>query len=269
MDIATHFRSPRALLERAGKHIEDANRAVETFFSPPPAEQFIEHDESGRMEIHKVRLIEDIPDQITATVKDATSNLRDALDHAVYGASVALVGGNPDDTGFPFAGTEAELSRALATRLKGVPQALRPYLESWKTFHGEGGNSLLCGLNRLRNPSTHRILVPVGSAMTAQKFHARRVMVKGGGQLGYSNWNPETKEIEYMRIGRESTFDYELTVRFGVVFGEILGLSGKPVIPTLRNIADEVENVIDGIQAETTKLLGPSDGAGSASDPTA
>lgn len=254
MQISDQFESPRALLKRGREQIEEAGQLIRSFFERKPYTRVIDIDRETAQEVHKVRLTANIPGAVRVAVKDASSNLRDALDHAIYAAAVCLVGGDPDNTGFPFArdaaGVQGELN---GPRLKGNPPELRPLLASFEPH--EGGNKLLCGLNRIRNPNTHRILVPVGSAGMAPESFMRKATITGGFKFGYSQWDAAKNEIEYLRVGLGSKYDYEVKVAFFVQFGDVPILGGMELIRTLHAIAGEVERVVEGIENETARLV--------------
>jgi hypothetical protein len=78
----------------------------------------------------------------------------------------------------------------------------------------------------------------------------------GPSRIGYNRWNPAKNEIEFMRLGEHSPAPrYQVTATFDVVFEGVHPLSSQPVIPTLRAIATEVENVISAIEAETIQIV--------------
>jgi len=161
--------------------------------------------------------------------------------------------GEPSDTGFPFARNAAGVAGELGgKRLRGNPAEIRPVLESFEPY--EGGNDLLWGLNSVRNPNTHRMIVPTGQAVVGTEMSISNATIKGG-KLGYSEWNPAKNELEYMRLGPGSTADYKMSVAFDICFSGTNALSGKPVIASLHAIASEVERVVLTIEAETARHL--------------
>jgi len=118
------------------------------------------------------------------------------------------------------------------------------------------GNQVLWGLNRLRVPNTHRILSPVLlNAVGTSIGLGTLQMPGGGGQLGYSKWDKIKGEVEFMRLPHGSTYKYEVMVSYSVTFGNIDALNEKEIISTLLAMADEVERVVNDIEAETARII--------------
>lgn len=254
MSDSDHFESPKLLLGHAGEHIDRLKNEIKAFFDRQPYTRVIDHDPETRAEVHKVRLTAKLPSKIRLILKDATTNLRDALDHAVYASAVSLGMVNPEKTGFPFATDANHLESELGTwKFKHVPKEIHPTLMGFKPY--PAGNDLLVGLNRIRNPNTHRVVVPAGFATMGNEMTMAQGTLTSGSQLGYSRWDATKNEVEYARLGFGSKFDYKVKVAFDVSFGDVGPMAGKPVIPTLREIAAEVERVVFGIEAQTARIL--------------
>jgi len=258
--IASAFESPRALIQRARELIEDAAFKIKAFFDGRPYTRLVETDPFTGQDVHKVRLTATLPGNIRPIIKDAAGNLRDALDHAVYACAVYLVGGEPDNTGFPFAGDAKGVEGELGSdRLRGNPLEIRPCLASFQPY--PAGNGLICGLNRIRNPNTHRVLVPVGSVAAVPQSYVKFALwgggLGGGGGGGFrpgGRWDAIKNEIELVRVGRGTQINIEVTVAFSVSFGDVKILAGREVIGTLLAIASEVERIVAAIEAETLRL---------------
>jgi hypothetical protein len=249
------FHSPRSLISHARDEIKDAEARINAFFAATPIARVVEIDTQTGQRIFKARLTEELPDKITVVVKDAAGNLRDALDHAVYASTAVLVGGNPSKTGFPFAqDANGVLGELNGKRLCGNAPEIRPLLAAFNPY--PGGNDLLSGLNSIRNPNTHRILVPVGvGAAHIGNITIRNGVISGGTQIGHGVWDAAKNEFEYMRLGPTSHFESQVQIAFNVSFKGIEKLEGQPIIPTLSAIAGEVERVVSAIEAETGRIL--------------
>ena len=252
------FESPRILIERAREQIGEADSNLKAFFDRKPCANVIDFDRETSQQVHKVRLTAKLPERVTAIVKDVTGNLRDALDHAVYACAVALSVDEPTSTGFPFARDAAGVTGELnGKRLSGNPPEIRAFLAAFEPH--QTGNQLLWGLNRIRVPKTHRVLIPVLISAGSTSIGIGELRMAGGGaggQIGYSKWDPAKNEVEYMRLPYRSTFKYEMQTSFDVLFGEIEAVGGQPAIGTLNAIAGEVERVVSAIEAETTRIIG-------------
>jgi hypothetical protein len=251
-DTLPEFESPKWQIERAREHIQQLDTEINAFFASKPCARVVEHDPNTGDQIYKVRLTAKLPGRLRVILKDATSNLRDALDHAVYAAAVSLGVADPEKTGFPFANDALHLQGELGTwKFSHVPQSIHPILMSFKPY--PGGNDLLVGLNRIRNPNTHRVIVPVGFATQSLAITGGAGLLTGG-QIGYSRWHPATNEVEYMRLGAGSDFKHDVQITFDVAFGDVEFVRGKPVCPTLHEIMTEVNCIILGLEAETARI---------------
>ena len=51
------------------------------------------------------------------------------------------------------------------------------------------------------------------------------------------------------------TYKYEVMVSYSVTFGNIDALNEKEIISTLLAMADEVERVVNDIEAETARII--------------
>jgi hypothetical protein len=247
------FESPRLLLGRAREHIDHLAAEIKAFFDRRPYAHVVETDPKTLQQVYKIRLTAALPARLPAVLKDATSNLRDALDHAVYAAAVTLGVSEPTATGFPFANNEPHLYGELGTwKFTHVPQSIHPVLVSFKPY--PGGNDLLVGLNRIRNPNTHRIIVPVGFATMGNEISIAHGTIGGNSQIGYSRWDAAKNEVEFMRLGQGSQMHYTVKASFDVTFGDLEFVGGKPVVATLRKIMAEVNRVVLALEAECARL---------------
>lgn len=254
--MSDQFDSPKQLISHARDEIKEAELLINSFVKQQRGTRVIHHDVVTSQEVHCVRISgPDLPPKLANVVKDAASNLRDALDHAVYSAAVAITGKtNIRNTGFAFAkdaaGVQGELN---GPRLSGNPPEIRPLLASFHPY--ERGNATLWALNQIRNPNTHRFIVPVGSAAMYNHIGVSNGFVTGGGAVGYSKWDPTNKEIEYMRVGRGSRMNYQVGIALAITFGDIDTVAGKDVIPTLNLMADETERIVSAIETETLRIV--------------
>jgi hypothetical protein len=251
--MTDHFESPRLLMERAGDHIKDLEARIKAFFDRQPYTRIIERDRDTDQDVHKIRLTAKIPGNISTITKDVFTNLRDALDHAVYASAVTIrPGATPNKTAFPFAEDAAGVHKKLNSELTDIPPDIRTFLEGFQPH--KTGNQLLFGLNSTRNVKTHRVLVPIGAASTGFSGTIHE-MVLTNGAFGYHRWDAVKNEVEYARLGQGSRMNGEITVSFDVVFGDVPHFGGQSAIRTLHTLAREVESVVLGIEAETNRIL--------------
>lgn len=249
--MSQNFESPRLLIQRAQTHIDEFINTVRKFSSSRPYKNANFFNPFSGEQIYKVQMTGQFPPMLPAILKDCLGNMRDALDHAVYGSAVELGANDPTKTAFPFGASEDDVKRDLNKKYKDIPEKMKSYLLTFKPY--SGGNDLLVSLNNLRNPTTHRIVVPLGTA------HSNSIFIDSGvitsGQLGYSKWHPSTNEIEYARLGRGSKLSHAVSFEFDAVFENAQGLSGRSVGKTLNEMLTEVTRVVDAIADETGRLI--------------
>jgi hypothetical protein len=248
------FESPKELVGHASEHIDRLEAEIKSFFDRKPCARVVDFDRETREYVFKFRLTAKLPSKIRLVFKDATSNLRDALDHAVYAAAISLGNATVEKTGFPFANDAAHLEGEFKTwKFSDVPKEIHPVLISFRPY--PTGNDLLIGLNRMRNPNTHRVIVPVGFASSGNEITNFTGTISGSGKLGYSLWDAAKNEVEYMRLGEGSKAKCDVSIAFDVTFGEVEVFAGKPVVLSLREIMTEVDRVVHGLEVETARIL--------------
>lgn len=251
------FDSARTLIARAREHIGCLDASFKAFLETKPYARAIDLDPDTGEQVHKVRLVAKLPRRAEAILKDAASNLRDALDHAVHCSALILDSSFPNCTGFPFAthpnGVAGELE---SDRLKGIHPEIRALLAGFEPY--ETGNKLLWGLNRIRVPTTHRMLIPMliapdGVFIGPGTF--RMVTDGTSPKIGYSKWNPAENEVEYMRLPGNATAEYEVNLTVRVVLDNIPALADQEVVSALYAIASEVDRIVSAIEAETHRVF--------------
>lgn len=250
--MTDHFESPKLLLTRARENVDDLKSRIKEFFDRKPYASVIDFDSETGQDVHKIRLTAKLPGSLGTILKDAVANLRDALDHAVYGSAVALGRVEPKGTKFPFADSGAEFEGEIMA-LKDVPPVIRTLLESFRPY--PRGNEPLWALNKMRNQKTHRIIVPLGVCTPGNEIGVGTFKIVPPAQFGYSRWDATKNEVEYMRVGRGSQCKYQVTVAFDVAIGDVPVLAGRPVIATLNELTTEVERIALAIEAETARVL--------------
>lgn len=99
------FYSAKRRLTRARKHASDLEATCVGYINSRPYEMIVELGEDGLTQIHKLRLVKPIPDDISDIASDALDGLRSALDHMAYGAAIASGVKSPEYAYFPFSNT--------------------------------------------------------------------------------------------------------------------------------------------------------------------
>src|SRR6185437_10949701 len=142
-----NFDDPKHLISHSREEIDDVERLARAYVASRKYTPMIHVDAETREKVFTIKIEGGpLPPKIANHVKDATGNLRDALDHAVYCATVGLRGGGaPKYTGFPFAdsakGIEGELD---GPRLRDNAPEIRQLLIGFQPY--KGGNHTLWAL---------------------------------------------------------------------------------------------------------------------------
>lgn len=247
------FDSARRKVARADKHFDDLHREAKAFFAQNPFREVVEPDPANPNHLlYKIKLdalIDDSP--IPELVGDIASNLRAALDHAVY-ALTNTQPPRPRSAYFPFAGEAAGLQAALDRNCKHVPPEMLPFLRSLQPY--KGGNRLLYALNVLRNSDNHSLLTPV-----AAQFIRPYTSVSGTGYMKFvlpehSRWDRAKNEVIFLRTAVDTKPDYKIDFHFFIAFQDIEVLEGCPMIEMLEAIGCEVNATVNSIESEARRL---------------
>ena len=103
--MAKQLEGPRAKVERARHHIEEADGAIREFLSRRPYRFIVEADEDPSYKRIVLTDAEPIPSTFSPIIGDAIHNLRSALDHVAW--SLFRSKGIPDkDIQFPMYRTQ-------------------------------------------------------------------------------------------------------------------------------------------------------------------
>jgi hypothetical protein len=243
---------------RAKQHIDDLEAAIVAFHQTDPYHVIAEDDLQTGMRTAKVGSVPDpIPDAVPLILGDAIHAIRSSLDHFAFAANA-----NPPDltrVAFPIwsrddiptperfkSAAKGQMPTASKKLLKAI-YALQPY---------RGGNGeYLWLINRLDVIDKHRLLVTIGYSYEALTFDGAAMI------RGKAEW---TKNLPAMLISIRPTVRYplekgtelfsaapdlfeqykDLQFTFEIAFGEPEILRGKPVVPTLRRLLDEVDGLL-------------------------
>lgn len=247
------FESPKLLLDRARENTRDLEARIKRFFDRHPYAHIVDSESNPGQEIHKVRLTEKFPTSLSTVAFDISSNLRSALDQAVYGSSIALGASSPWSTKFPFGDDPAGLDADINKGCKHVHPDIVKLLKAFQPY--KGGNDALWALNKMRNTKIHRVLIPVGIAGDSVSV-APGGYVFGGFSIGGEIWDPVKNELELCRIGAASQAELNINFTFKVTLGKVPVLEGQPVPDVFDHLTGEVERVVLAIEAETYRIKG-------------
>lgn len=250
------FVHPKALLERAKRHLDEMESKSNAFFDDDAYKFVDQRDRANPQAIrHKVKFTKALDPQLFCIAFDAVNCLRSSLDHAVYASARDLTNDDdPDHTKFPFADDAAGSVSQFKRGGSGVPHEIRPHLLSLEPYK-DGKGHVLWALNKVRNGKIHRMLSPMAYAPKNTGF--------GPGPTGSlyieklsvcAEWNADRTELTYARsIGCKGSVRFGLV--FAIAFTDDRFFAPKPAVHLLREVAEKIEAIICGIEAETTRVI--------------
>lgn len=249
-DTVDPFESPRLLIAGARRHIDTLKARIEEYRLAAGAISTPVQQGPPLPLTMVIRPAHPLPADFKQIAFDVVSNLRSALDHAVYASAVQLLGGEPASTKFPFGDSPDEARGEVKRRLKHLPVALTEYLLAFQPY--PTGNRLLWALNKLRNTKSHRLLVPMIANLAPTTIGES----EPGLITEQPTWDPHTGILK-MPFQPSSTAPASMVaISIGIEIQIGTGaFLGEPAIALFDRLLGEVERVVSGIEAETARLL--------------
>jgi hypothetical protein len=249
--MSNPFESAKRKIARAKKHIDDVKREVVAFTQNAAYIRFSEPDtKNPQLIVHKVRMNNSVPDGLSEIAGDALANLRQALDHATYGAAIASGKSNPRSAYFPFGRTESDVDNAIKGNCKDVPQELYSLLRAFKPH--SGGNEVLYTLSQMANRDKHALLTPVGATAVDAGMN-----VSGTGYMSMPDphfWDHAKNEMVLITLGPGAQCNAHFRFFSTIAFSGISTIESEPAPTVLDTIASEVDRVISLIEEEARRL---------------
>jgi hypothetical protein len=243
--MADLYLSAKQKLAGASALIEDLEREIAAFNATEPHERLVETDPEGLVQEHRVRLVRPLPDHLADLTAETTEALRTALDYAVFAASRAAGSLRPVDTCFPIAADRKALDKVMAEKCEGVPKDIAQTILALKPYRG--ANDLIWGLAAIGNTEKFALIVPLGSVDSGLTFINNKTAPR-------VRWDAKHREIELGFFPIHGRFNRDINIFFSAAFGEVDGLEGRPVVPTLKEMAEEVERIL-GVMEEASSRL--------------
>jgi hypothetical protein len=254
------FYSPKRRVASAQRHLRNMDTQCATFFQSKPYARIVEVDADGLTQLHKIKLVNDFPDEIGDLAADTVDNLRSALDQTGYAAAVAAKQPRLKKTAFPFGETPNDVENAIAGWSKDVPSEITAFFRGFEPY--KGGKGGLWALNQLCISNKHNIVCPVGTA-TSHMIFTRPSVLKapdhGSATMNLpfwtpSNWDKTKNEIIIARVDPGGTFDADFQLGFDVTFGDVPIFANQSAVGTLDALISVVESVVLGAEAECRRL---------------
>ena len=154
----------RPKVERAKKHIADANTEISDFLKINPYKVGTKRDPETRRLIYYLTSVVPVPASVALIAGDAIQNLMSALDHLAYQLVCRGTNDSPPNPNwiyFPIQDDAAKYEAKKMGKIQGARQTAIKAIDAIKPY--KGGNDLLWTLYRLNNVEKHRLLFTVGS----------------------------------------------------------------------------------------------------------
>lgn len=242
------FKDSKLSIARAREHIADLRDRILAYARSEPHTKFVEFDSEGSYELHKIKFIKPLPEDLISVTADAINNLRQALDLAVYVALGATERVNPRRSKFPFAENAKAFEKDKI--YKEFPAEIKPLFRSLRPYRG--GNDYLWAFNDIRNKNQHRWLNPMMVACRGSSEVSQEMRSEFGVPLG--KWDPVNQEVIFAIFMEGKRAEYDGTLTFAVKFGQVEVVRDRPVIEILNIWAGMIESIVSKIEQEARRL---------------
>lgn len=252
---------PRLKLERAEKHVRDAEELIGGFLNLRPYTTGENSDPQSGQTIYYMSRVEDVPAGIGIVVGDALNNLRGSLDHLAMQIHVAG-GGSPDNhrISYPMANSRAEFSATFHGKIKITHKSTIDVLEKAESYQGGKGH-VLWVLDKLNNIDKHRRINVIGTSFNGFCVHPvvnkiLREKVKANpsiiGTTPAGFWFRPEHDRSPLKVGdklygcpSDSKLDEDVQFAFEIAFNEPSVGECKPVVLFLDKTAKRIQSLID------------------------
>jgi hypothetical protein len=202
------------------------------------------------------------PATLSTKAAQIVGSLRSALDQAAWRASVMLGANEGEKIYFPLAGTKRNFEDMFREKgsCKNIPIELHPFLQRSQGFptspSHEGGNNLLYALSPISNPNKHTETYRVGVEAASGTAFLNSATFEELLELKLPpDFDPVNREVILAVTSLTGGYHMNMAIPAYIAFGEVPIVARQPVIPVLNKMADMVESIVLGIEAETARIL--------------
>lgn len=252
----------RVKVERAKRHMSELEVEVNAFFSQQPYKVEVRRDSERRLVYYLSSVTEPSP-AIAVLAGEVIQNLRSALDHLAYQLAVLGTGGKGDYRRiyFPITEDATKYKNERTDKVKGMRLDAIRAIDAIKPY--KGGNDVLWRLHKLNNIDKHRLLVTVGSiyknlniAPVLQKEFEKLwsdpqfadvrpnltvpdlLLNPGGNMFPLKAGDDLFTDLPDAEVNEKIEFHFQL------VINEPQVIEGAPLLETLKEMIDVVDNTI-------------------------
>lgn len=244
-------------LERAKEHIRQLEAEIRSFHERKPYRIVVEEEPQSRDLIYRVKVKEQPSPRWATIIGDIVHNLRSALDLLANDLVRANDEIPNDNTAFPIHRSANAFEAGFSGKVRGASTKAMEIIRSLTPY--KGGNEALWRIHRLDITDKHRLMLSVGAAY-------RNLTMSVGLRLPWKEGkivkfppvairpadrqyplkdNAEVMGVKAAARTSDSGVTPDFQFAFEVAFGDGEIVQGEPVVPTLQQLIDYVESVID------------------------
>lgn len=250
--VSDPLEDPKLVIQYALEDAASLDKQFESFFNRRPFRQDVQFDSATGFDAYKFKFTERLSKKTRHDTARVAAELRSALDQCGYAVATASGVRKPKYAAFPFADSREKIEQQVAGRSKELPDSIRALYRSFNPYRG--GCDILWSINEVANCTKHQFIVPVAHAIGAV---AIKNFYSAGPVKELSippRWDEAKNEMTLCEVQHGAETRYDLNLGFVAVFGDIGSLKGRHVIPTLREMAAKVAEIVSATEAEARKL---------------
>lgn len=232
------FQSSKSLIEQAKESVNNFERRYAEFIESEPIALIGEIDDETSEQVHKVKLVKQMPDVLSEIAFDVVNALRSALDEAVSPES------ENKSASFPFAESESDFEKILEEKYKYLPVEIVEVLRSFKPY--KGGNNLLCALLEASRADKNSLVCPI--AVTRGGTVQVKETFSTDSYLPELVWDRTKNEMEIFRepqgVESEGNFD----ISYFIAMRDIEFIDGEPADVVLKDFINIVEDILNALE---------------------
>jgi hypothetical protein len=258
------FPSAQLKIDRANHHIGDVDARRNVFLETNPCKLRAQHNPQTAHTDYMVEDVAEVDPIISLIIGDAVHNLRSALDHLA--ASLVRDKGNivGPNTYFPIYKGPSQYVTESPGKIKGMSSTdetriglLKPYL---------GGDDRFWGLHRMDITDKHNLILTQTQCIDGINYAVSEAeTAEALGMSDYFGRVPSTKketvtipwsgpllvpkkgEILF-RFPGNTEKNEDMQPSFDIAFGDVEVFKGKLVLPSLRDLANLVQTVVNAFR---------------------
>jgi hypothetical protein len=254
------FYSAKRRLARAKKHAIDLDATYVAFINSDPYVRAIELDADGITKLHKIKLANPFPEELSDIASDAFDNLRSVLDQIAYGAGFANIKAPPQFATFPFSNNAKNWQDRADGMAKDVPSDIRTLFGAYEPYP-RGKGEPLWALNELRNVNQHAMLAPLGAASVQLIGPSFFMKAPANGSISFNlpMWTPSTwdnckNEMVIFREEPGGQLDYDFKLSPFIAFGNVVHFANEPVMGAFNYLFGMINEILARTEEKCRRL---------------